>query len=510
LCRPGWIVSILVSPYVALLLVVAWFGRPNSDEGWYIYASHLVYDGGLPYRDFAFTQGPALPYVYGLPQLVRESLIVGRLTSVAFGAAAVGLCVATARRKEGTKSAVVTATLLLAYSPGWYFFAITKTYALVAACWAGAAYVLTAIRNDEVRLPLSVALCSLAVLVRVSAIFVLIALLVYVAMQRPSTRALQRVLFVVLAFAGTSLAFVVAAPHAALFDLFEYHQLGWSHLGFTEKLLKVVERGLRTAKDLAPWCLLGLGITAGACVSDTVRSFLAHHRDLAVICLGALAFVAGQSVSGSYYAEYVVPAVPILITFSALVLVALPIWKHTMAWVAATSLAVLLVVTSDLPPITYQDGKTPLAQIQGIGELVEARTRPVDTVLTLEAQWINVIAHRPAVPDVSLAQFSYLDVSGRLASERHYVNHASLVAAVSCARPAAVVLTGDDFSLMAFAGMWSARRANSDAFIKPLRINYDLIRTERLMDQGTSVHVYLRHTPTAPRVRCPSREPGRA
>ena len=41
-----------------------WYGGLNQDEGWYLYAAQMVRAGKMPYRDFFFTQGPALPFVY--------------------------------------------------------------------------------------------------------------------------------------------------------------------------------------------------------------------------------------------------------------------------------------------------------------------------------------------------------------------------------------------------------------------------------------------------------------
>ena len=59
-----WILALGLS----LLLTAAnlWLGDVNQDEGWYLYSARLVAEGKLPYRDFAFTQGPMLPVVYAL------------------------------------------------------------------------------------------------------------------------------------------------------------------------------------------------------------------------------------------------------------------------------------------------------------------------------------------------------------------------------------------------------------------------------------------------------------
>ena len=45
-------------------IVAIWFGGLNQDEGWYLYAAQMVQSGKLPYRDFFYTQGPAMPFVY--------------------------------------------------------------------------------------------------------------------------------------------------------------------------------------------------------------------------------------------------------------------------------------------------------------------------------------------------------------------------------------------------------------------------------------------------------------
>ena len=57
-------VAVLAAVVAAFTAVFAvWWGAVNQDEGWYLYASRLVGEGKLPYRDFFFTQGPVLPMI---------------------------------------------------------------------------------------------------------------------------------------------------------------------------------------------------------------------------------------------------------------------------------------------------------------------------------------------------------------------------------------------------------------------------------------------------------------
>ena len=62
--RAPWLLAIGAAACMSFFAV--WWGGLNQDEGWYLYAAQLVHDGKLPYRDFFFTQGPTMPFVYSL------------------------------------------------------------------------------------------------------------------------------------------------------------------------------------------------------------------------------------------------------------------------------------------------------------------------------------------------------------------------------------------------------------------------------------------------------------
>ncbi|MDD3604519.1 MAG: hypothetical protein PHD86_04960, partial [Kiritimatiellae bacterium] len=65
---------------VCVLLTAAniLLGELNQDEGWYLYAAGQVARGALPYRDFAFTQAPVMPFVYAATDvLVRAWGVAG-------------------------------------------------------------------------------------------------------------------------------------------------------------------------------------------------------------------------------------------------------------------------------------------------------------------------------------------------------------------------------------------------------------------------------------------------
>ena len=75
-----WSLLITVPAGLTLYAFAALFGNLNQDEGWYLYAAQRVAEGAMPYRDFFFTQGPVMPYVYGaLEQVWAPMGVLGGL-----------------------------------------------------------------------------------------------------------------------------------------------------------------------------------------------------------------------------------------------------------------------------------------------------------------------------------------------------------------------------------------------------------------------------------------------
>lgn len=145
-----WSLLMTVPAGLFLYAFAALFGNLNQDEGWYLYAAQRVADGAMPYRDFFFTQGPVMPYVYGALAKVWAPMGVlgGRLLTVFFG---VFSCIATAflARCAVSRDRAFAATVMGAALAGCnvyhvYFTTIPKTYAL-ASCLIMVGYVLLSI-----------------------------------------------------------------------------------------------------------------------------------------------------------------------------------------------------------------------------------------------------------------------------------------------------------------------------------------------------------------------------
>lgn len=122
--------------FVVLASAAVWLGGLNQDEGWYLYAARMVDAGKIPYRDFAYTQGPLLPMVYSAfcGAWERFGLVGGRLVTLAMGLAGLVFAASLAgiTAVEGRKRAAgVLAFLLLGCNLYHvYYLTIPKTYAL--------------------------------------------------------------------------------------------------------------------------------------------------------------------------------------------------------------------------------------------------------------------------------------------------------------------------------------------------------------------------------------------
>ncbi len=126
---------------LALAFANVWFGPLNQDEGWYLLAAQNVSRGMTPYRDFLYTQGPVLPWLYGgiAGLWSPHGVLGGRLATAFFGCfaafffALVAGELARRRDPDAFGPAFFLAFVLTALSPDWaYFTAIPKTYALGA------------------------------------------------------------------------------------------------------------------------------------------------------------------------------------------------------------------------------------------------------------------------------------------------------------------------------------------------------------------------------------------
>ncbi len=218
----------------AELLFFIQFRKVNLDEGWYLWASKLAYEGQLLYRDFTYTQTPLLPYVYGLwQQIVGESLIAGRVLTGFFGLLTAVMGARVVERRLHNRGLKIgpsgTAVYLLLFSTSFYalvYLAYTATYGLATFLIVAALYFAldedspTNVRGDL----LTTGFLCLAVATRLSVLPALPVILVYRVWR--SSRRLTTIMGIgcVLALGGVLIGGLAFASGSQMFyDIFGFH-----------------------------------------------------------------------------------------------------------------------------------------------------------------------------------------------------------------------------------------------------------------------------------------------
>ena len=227
-----WVCALLL--YVVLGAANLYFGDLNQDEGWYLYAARQVHEGNLPYRDFAFTQGPMLPLVYSFayPLVERWGVAGGRLFSLGLGFVGAMMAARLASRSApaGRKRSAALLTFILIAGNVYqsYFIAVVKTYSLCALFLVGGLLALSYARarggwpacfTAGILLAFSAGTrLSAGVALPVAGLYLLI-------MRRHfgDSRWLSFAVGGTLGLCAISLPFLKLAPDGFWFGLFEYH-----------------------------------------------------------------------------------------------------------------------------------------------------------------------------------------------------------------------------------------------------------------------------------------------
>lgn len=251
--RYGLLGALLMAEVIFLFL----YRQVNLDEGWYLWASKLVYEGQVLYRDFAYTQTPLLPYVYGLFQLLfGDGLYVGRVLTVLLAAGAFGLSAATAHRVGGVEAGYCCLALLIVSVFALAQFTYTATYALTAFLLAAAFFISVADPHETRRNLLATLCLATAVGVRLSVAVALPPFLLYLLLtSQRRWRAALVVTATTLIWLGGLLGFFwLQSGELMYYDIFVFH---------TDRLLKaewhqlhMYNMGRRTAEDFVIALLL--------------------------------------------------------------------------------------------------------------------------------------------------------------------------------------------------------------------------------------------------------------
>ena len=440
--------------FVIGCLVYLELGQVNADEGWYLYASKLVVQGELPYRDFAYTQMPLLPYVYGVIQSVHPGLFWGRVTSVLLLIGTLALSVVTARRYGGARAVSITALLFAGFTFCIYFNSIVKTYALVSFFFVATLFALSSKLNDDTKYPLAIVFAFSAALVRLTAIFFLAPVLVYVLIAAP--RAKTRALVLLVCAALTALAGVFLLPdwQLARWNLLDSHLSHWGASPLLVRLRDILSLRLPDiVHNFGPVLVL-----CAAALYFIVRNRNARlgSRDLAPILattVGLTLFGASHLVNGIWEVEYLVPAFTVFLPIIAIALSHLygetGSTSRTLVQVTLVAVIVLLPLGESTQHTDLTGGRLPLDEIDQVAAFVAQNSQPADKVLALEALSVVVDAKRSSLPGMTLAQFSLQEVDTATAQRLHVVNYDWVANAIAQKTARVIVLTDGDWNMLA-------------------------------------------------------------
>jgi len=216
-------------------IVNVYWANLNQDEGWYLYAALSCSEGLLPYRDFAFTQGPVMPVFYAFisPWLDHSGVEAGRWFTFLLAGITLFITSRLAAGSAGSGGGGAAAGLLafILLSVNVYqsqFTTIVKTYSLCGLLLVSG--LLAAHRAAGGHRPwmglLGGILLGLAAATRLSALFAIPVTVLFLFI-RPSVRPTRSWLYVSIGAAAglgaTFLPFLLLAPEGFWFGLVEYH-----------------------------------------------------------------------------------------------------------------------------------------------------------------------------------------------------------------------------------------------------------------------------------------------
>jgi hypothetical protein len=212
---------VLFFGYGAMALFFVYNSRTVIDEGVYLNAGRLVWEGSLPYRDFPFSQAPLIAYVYGaFTSAFGSSVIVGRALSFVLGLAGVGAAIWIARAHAGRIGTAIVLLLSIANLPALWVAVTVRTQSLAAPLGMFSVLALALPRRGAWSWALSPSLMLWATGARLTHALAFAALAGWVAVRlRRQPRLLAYVAGILTAQAVVVFAPVLAAPRAALFHI---------------------------------------------------------------------------------------------------------------------------------------------------------------------------------------------------------------------------------------------------------------------------------------------------
>jgi hypothetical protein len=482
-------VAVLGAAIVSVHAIYVWWGRPNDDEGWYLYAGRLVAGGELPYRDFAYTQTPLFPYLLAPVQsLFGPGILAGRVTTAVLGIGGAALSMAAAHRLAGRAGTLFTAGLLAFLVEVTYFHAIVKTYSAVFLFFAATLYSLTLTRAPA-RYTLAATSALAATLIRLSALAFALPIVAVGLLRRDSRRPVAITAASLTAAAAIP---ILSDPDAASFHILEHH-MGKGGGGIASRATTALTGHLpRLLAFIGPVVVLALVVLWFLSRDADARRWLRRHGELGLFGIAVLSFLLVHVATGAWHDEYLIPALAASAPVFG-VLLSILARKRSLLAVLALTTFIALTFPGGLVHVDRSGGRAPIEEMHDVSDLVRSHTEPEDRVLALRALWTVVDADRRSLPGMSLSRFSVWDLSSDRAAGLGVVNHDLILGYLRAREPAVVVLTDGDWEDLSRAGYFSARPGDVESLRAALLAGYREIGAVASVGQAReTAHVYAR------------------
>jgi hypothetical protein len=400
-------------------------GKLNADEGFYCLAAKQAVEGHLPYRDFAYSQMPVLPYVNGMAmKIVGFGYLEQRTVNAVWGMLTL-VAVFYVGVLAGNRDAAMAAVFATAASLSWvHFVCMGKTYA-AAGLFLMLAAMATCVRWSYYnKVLLFTAAAVGAVGCRLTAAPVLLILWVFLILQAQSHK--QRaiaVILAVLAEVGLILPFFLSDHENFWFWNVGYH-LGTS---FDRRGWLSIREHLEVAGVVLLLMIIGF---AGA----VVKLRRLKVQELGLFLAAVIGIALGLCMRSSY-GEYAVPYVP-LCAVGAAVMVS-EFRRFQILWPAL----LVLCFVSWLGPRPETQDYMPDALLD-TAKYVREHTSADGRVLT-SFPIIAIEAEREVFRGLEMGKFAVTsEIPEDKARRLHLVTPGILTELVRTKEPGAVVLHG--------------------------------------------------------------------
>jgi hypothetical protein len=411
------------------------FAGLNTDEAWYLYAARQVYHAERPYQDFAFTQMPLLPYIYGLGLSLAPSMYTGRLTSLLLFGMSLFFLYQISTKLYGRETFLWLLAIFVTYASGFYFIAIVKTYSLTLLFFTLSLYLWTSDFKADVKYPLMVFIALLGFFTRLTflvySIFILLIFLLETWKTENRSKVYLVTLLLNLPLVLWGISFLYPNPALPLWNIFIYnagiHGFEFSINSITSNSLSHLVGFFRSIKEL--WLIgipLALSIFSGIYYGELKQK---KHQQALLAGLAVFLFISSHFIGDGPMWEYYVPAIMFLMAVSIWIIFSLTKIRSginaLISWASRgilTFIIVTLIISGNFgrENFNFYDGNPPIETVKKIAGVIAQY--PGQPVFALEGLYAVIEAKRDIFPGLSMAQFSILVMSTERAKELHFVN----------------------------------------------------------------------------------------